>query len=304
VRKIFTKFIKRNLGITLGGFHHYNGPHLSSLPIKKPSFPSQSSLKFLIVTPSYNQGRFIRETVNSVLTQDYPFFEYIIQDCCSTDETQQFLCDIADRRLKVFFEKDNGQSDAINRGFSRSSGDIMFYLNSDDLILPHTFEYISSIFATHPDLDVIYADRLIIDEEGRIIGDWRLPEYNPAVVKIIDYIPQETLFWRRRLWDKVGGLDASLEFAMDWDLILRFEAANAQIVHIPEFLGAFRAHPNQKTQASTKIGKKEMRSVCRRYTGPLERIKFKISYLHYLSQHVKINKVPVPWQNHEASWCQ
>lgn len=296
IRRRTTAHIKEWLGISLGLFHHYEARPLAALPHVEISPPTQADLKFSIVTPSYNQGHFIGETIKSVLTQDYPLFEYIVQDSCSTDETRDVLNSFKDERLHVFVEKDDGQSDAISRGFRRSSGDIMCYLNSDDLFLPQALQRVASIFATQPDVDAVYANRVVIDEKSRIVGDWRLPPHDRSVVRIIDYIPQETLFWRRRLWERVGGIDSTLQFAMDWDLILRFEAADARVVHIPQFWGAFRVHGEQKTQAAITTGRKEMKLVRNRYTSAIKRIILQVAHLRYLARHIQINHIPVKWQ--------
>jgi len=287
------EYIKSQLGISLGRFHSFKEYPLACLSRIEEKDASHLKLKFSIVTPSYNQGRFISETIESVLNQGYPLFEYIIQDALSTDETKDVVGAFRDNRLRAFFERDEGQSDAINRGFRRSSGDIMCYLNSDDIMLPGTLQHVASIFDVRPDVDVIYADRFIIDEDSRVVGDWRLPPHDRSVIRIVDYIPQETLFWRRPLWEKVGGMDAALHFAMDWDLILRFESAGAKFIHVPEFLGAFRVHQQQKTQEKIKLGKKEMALIRRRYTGIMKRAVFQISRLRYLMLHRKINKKPI-----------
>jgi len=293
IKKKFTERIKKFFGINLGLFKTCKEYPFSCLSKTENPVVGNIKFKFSIVTPSYNQGRFIDETIRSVLNQGYPLLEYIIQDAISTDETKDVLGSFSDERLKVFFEKDRGQSDAINRGFRRSSGHIMCYLNSDDLMLPNTLQCVASIFEERPDVDVVYADRFIIDEKSQIIGDWRLPPHDSSVVKIVDYIPQETLFWRRCLWEKVGEMDTSLQFAMDWDLILRFESVGARFIHVPQFLGAFRAHQKQKTQEKFELGREEMAKIRRRYTGVIKRAVFQVSHLRYLMRHRKINKNPI-----------
>jgi hypothetical protein len=116
------------------------------------------------------------------------------------------------------------------------------------LLLPGALAYVANYFAHHPDVDVIYSHRLIIDEQDREIGRWVLPPHDNEVLSWCDYIPQETLFWRRRVWERIGGrLDASFQFALDWDLILRLSDAGAHFARVPRFLAAFRVHPTQKT---------------------------------------------------------
>ena len=153
------------------------------------------------MTPSYNQGRYIGETISSVLSQSYPLVEYVIQDSISADETPEVIASFHDPRLRAFYEKDTGQANAINRGFLRTSGDIMAYLNSDDLLLPHALTQVAAYFEANPDVDALYADRVIIDEQSNVVGHWRLPAHSPGVMRVVDYVPQETLFWRRSLWN-------------------------------------------------------------------------------------------------------
>jgi glycosyltransferase involved in cell wall biosynthesis len=213
-----------------------------------------------MVTPSLNQGEYIRQTIDSVLEQDYPRLQYFIQDGGSADGTQKILEQYRSRVTGVISEPDGGQADAINRGFRRASGEIMAWLNADDMLLPGALFSVTRFFATHPDVDVVYGNRIIIDGQGQEVGRWVLPPHDKEVLWWVDYIPQETVFWRRRIWDKVGGqVDSSFDFALDWDLLLRFQAAGAKFVRLPLFLGAFRAHDRQKTkQGIASRGYEEM----------------------------------------------
>ena len=156
-------------------------------------------------------------------------------------------------------EVDKGQADAIAKGFSKLNGDIMAYLNSDDLLMPGALRFVGGFFATHPDIDVIYGHRITIDETGQEVGRWVLPRHDPEAIRHFDYIPQETLFWRRTLYDKVGGISPSFQFAMDWDLLLRFVACGARFSRVPYFLACFRVHNKQKTHTLLEsIGKREI----------------------------------------------
>jgi hypothetical protein len=124
----------------------------------------------------------------------------------------------------------------------------MAYLNSDDLLLPGSLAYVARYFRAHPNVDVIYGNRMMIDENDGHIGSLILPRHDDDELTYLDFVPQETLFWRRSAWDAAGGrIDASLRFAIDWDLLLRFRDTGAKIVRLPRFLGAFRVHDEQKT---------------------------------------------------------
>jgi glycosyltransferase involved in cell wall biosynthesis len=226
-----------------------------------------TSLRMTIATPSFNQGRFIGRTVRSVLDQGYPRLEYFVQDACSRDGTLEVLRSFGDR-IDLRSERDGGQADAVNRGLSRGTGDIMSYLNSDDILLPGTLHYVADFFAKHPEVDVAYGHRVVIDEEDREIGRWVLPPHSNRAISWADWIPQETLFWRRAMWEKVGGVDASFHFALDWDLLVRFRDVGARIVRLPRFLAGFRVHDAQKTvQEINSTGDREMGRVWQRCLG-------------------------------------
>jgi hypothetical protein len=207
-----------------------------------------------IVTPSYEQGRFIERTLFSVLGQCYPDLEYVVQDGGSTDGTPAVLQRYAAELSHSESAPDGGQADALNRGFARTSGEIMGYINSDDLLLPGSLAYVARYFAAHPRVDVVYGNRVQIDSGDRAVGLWMLPPHDDALLTFVDYIPQETLFWRRRIWDSIGGaFDTTLDFANDWDLLIRFRECGATFARLPRFLGAFRVHDAQKTQLEQKL---------------------------------------------------
>ncbi|MDI1334740.1 MAG: glycosyltransferase family 2 protein [Lacunisphaera sp.] len=221
--------------------------------------------RFSIVTPSYQQAQFLPETMRSVLEQPGVSCQYVVRDGGSTDGSADLIEQAAKEygpssrlppqasRLVAWASgPDGGQADAIATGFAQTSGgpdDLMAWLNSDDFYLPGTLAFVADYFARHPDVDVVYGNRIVVDEESREIARWFLPAHDDEVLRLNDFVPQETLFWRRRIWDQVGGLDRSFKFAVDWDLLLRFTAAGARIVRVPRFLACFRSHAAQKTSA-------------------------------------------------------
>jgi GT2 family glycosyltransferase len=236
-----------------------------------------------LVTPSYRQAEFIERTLRSVLDQSYPDLEYFVQDGGSDDGTVAILERYADRLAGWESRRDAGQSEALNRGFARTTGDIMGWLNSDDLLLPGALARVADHFHDHPEVDVVYGHRIVIDEDDAEIGRWILPPHDNAVLSWADYVPQETLFWRRRLWDRTGArIDESFRFAMDWDLAVRFREAGARFVRIPQFLGAFRVHRHQKTSgALLENGFREMDRIRERALGRVPR-----AIAPYLRRHV------------------
>ncbi len=237
---------------------HYAHPRILHAP------PSIS-----IVTPSFNQGHVLEETIRSVLDQGYPALEYIVQDGGSTDGSVDVLQRYASRLTYWESAPDGGQSAAINLGMRRTTGEIMAYLNSDDLLLPGSLAYVAEYFQTHPEVDVVYGHRVLIDEAGQEIGRWVLPRHDDRTIAFADFIPQETMFWRRRAWEAVGGsIDESFRFAMDWDLILRFRAAGLTFRRLPRFLGGFRVWQDQKSVAWwLPVGRRETERLTTRTLG-------------------------------------
>ncbi len=222
-----------------------------------------------MVTPTLNQGLFIERTVQSILKQNYPHLDYRIVDGGSKDGTLNILRSFDKSSISWCSEKDRGQANAINKGFRNTKGDIMAYLNSDDMLLPGSLHYVAGFFFNNPGIDVIYGHRIVIDENDFEIGRWVMPRHDNEVLNWVDFIPQETLFWRRRIWEKAGGyIDENYDFALDWELILRFRDAGARFKRVPRFLGKFRYHSQQKTSKEiANRGEIEMQQLRKRHIG-------------------------------------
>ena len=225
-------------------------------------------LRFAIVTPSFNQAQFIGATIDSVLQQNYPNVAYLVQDGGSSEETIDVLKSYG-AALQWRSEADSGQGNAINRGFKRAQGDIMAYLNSDDILLPGTLAYVARFFNENPDVDVVYGHRIYVDADGLEIGRCVLPPHDSEALKWADYIPQETSFWRRRVWETVGPINETFNFALDWDFLLRSQRAGFRFKRLPRFLGCFRIHDDQKNANMMLIGQKEMRRIRVEHLGVL-----------------------------------
>lgn len=282
------------IGPRLGRLKHHAARPLRHLsPVGASVFKDRAGLPTIgIVTPSFQQGNYLAATIGSVLDQRYPVLQYLVQDGGSTDDSVGVLKAFGDRLSGWHSAPDDGQSHALNLGFSQLDSEIMAYLNSDDLLLPGALAIVGDYFRRHPEVDVVYGDRIIIDEAGQEIGNWRLPRHDDKVLSWADYIPQETLFWRRRAWDRAGGrIDETFHFAMDWDLILRLRDSGARFRHLPRFLGAFRVHTLQKT--STRIadlGLQEMHRLRRRALGyDPTRQQVRLAVLPYLLAHMTVD---------------
>jgi len=243
-------------------------PPLRDSKCAKPFMNTSSPLPLVsIVTPSFNQARFLETTIRSVLAQDYPRLEYIIVDGGSTDGSLAIIERYADRLAWWVSEPDLGQTDAINKGFARARGEIFAWLNSDDTYLPHAVSEAVAYLQAHPEVGMVYGDANFIDEHGRVIGRFnaRQTDYRRLRWGAV-YIPQQAAFFRASLWRQVGPLDPTFYFAMDYDLWVRI-AALAPLRYHPRLWANFRLHSDAKTIAADDRCWPEMLRVHRRDGG-------------------------------------
>jgi len=222
-----------------------------------------------IITPSYNQVQFLEKTIESVLAQDYPNLEYIIVDGDSTDGSKELIQRYEKEISAWISEPDQGQSEAINKGFELAKGEIFAWLNSDDLYYPWAIEQAVDYLLKTPEVGMIYGDTDIIDKNGQVIGMFNAQQTNyQRLMRGGVYIPQPAAFWYSDLYRKVGALDTSYYFAMDYDLWVKF-AKNAEIRYIPQLWSSFRIHGHGKTMVSDDRCWPEMRRVYQREGGGL-----------------------------------
>jgi glycosyltransferase involved in cell wall biosynthesis len=221
-----------------------------------------------IVTPSYNQGHFLEETLRSILLQGYPDLEYIIIDGASSDDSVRIIRKYAAWLTYWVSEPDQGQSDAINKGFRKGSGGILAWLNADDLYEPGAVPAAAQAFSDHPDAVLLYGDCANIDPEGKMFSLSRSRAYDrDRLIRCWpNFIPQPTAFFRRSAFEAAAGLDLSLRFAMDYDLWIRLGALGSA-VYLPRTLARFRVHSGSKTGAGPVTYWPEMRRVSRRHGG-------------------------------------
>jgi len=200
-----------------------------------------------IVTPSYNQAKYIEKTIQSVLMQDYPRIEYIVVDGGSSDGTVDIIKKYEDRITRWVSEKDKGQTDAINKGFAHASGDILAWINSDDTYQPGAISAAVKYLQEHPTVGMVYGDCNFINESGQVIGKFNSAQTNYRLIRQGSVrIPQQTMFFRTDLWKQVGPLDPSFYFAMDYDLWTRI-SARSEIKYVPQTWANFRLHTSGKT---------------------------------------------------------
>ena len=227
-----------------------------------------SELKITVVTPSYNQGRFLEQTLRSVHDQGHPHLEHIVIDGGSSDESVEILERWSERIDFWVTEPDAGQTDALVKGFGRATGDILCWLNSDDMFEPWTLHEVTRFFETHPQAQVVYGDATWVDAEGRHLRTKREHPFSRFVFMYDhDFIPQPSTFWRRRLYERVGGLDPSFDLAMDADLFIRFADAT-RIHHVRRTWSRMRLYPDQKNQQLRHQSNLEDGLIRARYVKP------------------------------------
>jgi glycosyltransferase involved in cell wall biosynthesis len=251
-------------------------------------------MRISIVTPSLNQCAFIPEMVASLEGQDHPDWEHIVFDAESTDgsvevwreweereklkngemeklgnaETETLRN--GERRVRVFVEPDRGQSDAINKGMRVATGEIVGWLNADDVLLPGALAKVAEAFEKNPDAVVVYGLGAKTDLKGREIKRVPFREFASLRLRKAWELIQPAMFFRRDAYWKVGGLDESLHYAMDWDLLLKL-AKIGKVVAIPDHLANIRYYPETKTNTGGWKRMREIARIGRRHNGPLDR---------------------------------
>lgn len=227
-------------------------------------------MKLSVITPSFNQGEFIERTVQSVLTQTHSSYEleYIVMDGGSTDQTVDVLKQYADQ-LTWTSEPDKGQAHAVNKGLQVARGDIIGWLNSDDLYYSGTLKKIVDFFAAHPQVDIVYGDANFIDKEDKVTGLYPTENWNVERFKSCCYLSQPATFFRRSIIAKHGYLDEDLHFCMDYEYWLRLALQGATFAYLPGVLSATRLYAETKTTSGFLKANLEAIQMVKKHVGEI-----------------------------------
>lgn len=219
-----------------------------------------------IITPSYNQAQYLEETIRSVLDQEYPNLEYLILDGGSTDGSVDIIRKYEHRLAYWVSQPDNGQADAINRGFEGATGQILAWLNSDDTYEPGALQAVVDTFLAHSEARLVYGEGWYIDPTGERIRPCKFVRNSFAANYICnkDPILQQAAFWTRDLWEEVGPLSLSLNWVFDWDWFIRAHQ-RTPFHYLPRFLGNYRVHAQAKTRTQDINRRREHAWITRTY---------------------------------------
>ena len=229
--------------------------------------------KITIVTPSYNQGQFLEDTILSVLGQNYPNLEYIVMDGGSSDNSVDILKKYDNELSYWESQKDKGQSDAINRGFTRSTGDILMWLNSDDMLMPNVLKFIAQTFLENG--DCLYFGNCIHFRENTYLWSTGSNLVETSLrnrIKDLAYIIQPSSFWTKKIWLEIGSLNENLHYTFDWEWFIRVSDAGYSFKALSKPLSIYRYHEDHKSGTGGAARQNEVLSILEKYSPRLSQL--------------------------------
>ena len=223
--------------------------------------------KISVITPSYNQGIYIEETIQSVLNQNYPNLEYIIIDGGSNDSTVEVIKKYESKIDFWVSEKDKGQADAINRGFAKATGDILCWLNSDDYFFPETLKYVASQLNIEKK-EILFGEVDHIFEPDKAVKHSNVKnKFDNYNLELYDFIIQPGSFWTKKVWESTGVVDEKLHFVFDWEWFLRAKKNNTEFKYSNKVMSMYRVHDAHKTSNGGEKRQKEIEYILKKYSG-------------------------------------
>lgn len=244
------------------------------------------SPRISIITPSYNQAQFLEDTILSVIGQNYPNLEYIIMDGGSTDDSKKIIEKYAGKLHYWVSEKDSGQSNAINRGFAKSTGDILMWVNSDDILMPNVLQKIASKYLQEK--KVLYFGNCLHFKNSidglSSHGSNVVKKHQTLILSEIDYIIQPSSFWSREIWEEIGHLSENIHFGFDWEWFLRVQN-KFKIQPISEVISMYRIHEDHKSGTGGKKRQEELLKIYAEFNP-----RFAVLYGHLINDDIKMVK--------------
>jgi len=256
--------------------------------------PTAVAGRFSVIVPSYQHGAFLERTLRSILQQDCPDVEVIVQDGGSTDQSVEILRRY-DGRIRWVSERDRGQTAAINTGLRLATGEYLCYLNSDDVFQPGALRKVRDYFGTHPTALVVYGRADFIDVADRVIGAYPVEPWDYARLCETCFICQPACFWRRTALDRYGEFDESLHYAMDYEYWLRL-GATTPFHCIPENLACLRCHVAAKTFGQSRAAHREALAILQRYLAGRIPPQWIIAHARHCGEDQLRAGGPVPWR--------
>lgn len=258
--------------------------------------------KISVITPSYNQGQFIEETIVSVLSQDYPNLEYIIMDGGSNDQTVEVIKKFEKQISYWQSKKDKGQAAAINEGFSKASGDILCWLNSDDIYLPGVLNKVSQLISNPENVEIIFGNCLHFnDANNKLRGSDVVSSHSRFELSLCDYIIQPSSFFTKAAWQKTGVLNESLIYTFDWDWFIRAKKAGATFTPVHAYFSKYRIHDSHKSGSGGDKRNAELKQIATLYNDP----RLAMAFAKWIDMYAKknlISKIMDAGQRHDFSF--